>query len=228
MALDMNDTYFHVDIHPTSRHFLRVMVGSNHYQYWVFPFGIVTAPRAFTKIFSIVAAHVKHPGFIVFPCFDDLLPVTKSRQEAYASTSIALCLPSSLGVSVDTEKSVLTPTQSLDFSGATLNSITARTYLPKNRFQTMNNIIVQVTNNPSVLVKICLSLLCHMASCTYATPFARHHFRCLQTWLQLVNSANHHPMNLMVTVLVKVASSLLCWTNPNPGMSGHLLSPFLS
>lgn len=41
MTLDMQDAYFHIDIHATHRQFLRFMVGPWHFRYRVRPFGLI-------------------------------------------------------------------------------------------------------------------------------------------------------------------------------------------
>lgn len=64
MALNMHGTYYHVDIHPAHRYFLRFMVGHSHFQYRVLTFGLSTTPR---KVFSVVAAH------LIFPYLNDWL-----------------------------------------------------------------------------------------------------------------------------------------------------------
>lgn len=91
--------------------------------------------------------------------------------------------------------------QSLDFISTTLDLVTARVYVPTDRFQTMNDIIAQITNSPRVPVKTCLSLLGHMTSCTHVAPFASLHCHCLQAWLQSLYSPDYHPVNFIVTIL---------------------------
>lgn len=205
---------------------LRFVVGSEHFQYRVLPFGIATAPRAFTKVFAMVPAHARCLGLIVFLFLNDQLLAAKSCQEPHVST--IMCQLSSLGININTEKSVLSPTWSLDFIGATLDSITARMYLHTDRFPTMNNIIAHIPNKPQVPVRTCLFLLGHMVSCTHISPFARLHLCCLQAWLQLVDSLNYHPMSFIITVPAKVVSSLLWWMNPQQvcmGVPFFLSSP---
>lgn len=144
----MKDVYFYIDVHPAHRCFLRFMVGCNHFQCRVLPFGIVITPRVFIKIFTVIAAHVRCCGLIIFPYLDDWLLVAKSHWEAYVLISLMLHILSSLEVSINTENICSHPMQSLNFIGATLNSVTARAYLFKDRFQTMNSITAYITNNP--------------------------------------------------------------------------------
>lgn len=53
-ALDLQDAYSHITIHPAHRRFLRFMVGTEHYKYQVLPFGLSSAPRVFSKMLAVV------------------------------------------------------------------------------------------------------------------------------------------------------------------------------
>ncbi len=48
-SLDLKDTYFHIQISPHHRRFLRFAFEGVAYQYTVLPFGLSLAPRTFTK-----------------------------------------------------------------------------------------------------------------------------------------------------------------------------------
>ena len=53
--IDLQDAYFHVPIHPSSRKYLRFAFENKVYQFRVLPFGLNTAPRVFTHGDSIPA-----------------------------------------------------------------------------------------------------------------------------------------------------------------------------
>lgn len=78
-TLDVEDAYFHIDIHPSCKRFLRFALGSNHYRYRVLPFGLATAPWVFTMLLSFVVAHFHHHRSSVFPCLEDWLLMEKSN-----------------------------------------------------------------------------------------------------------------------------------------------------
>ena len=48
--IDLQDAYFHVTIHPSSRKYLRFAFENKVYQFWVLPFGLNTAPQVFTRL----------------------------------------------------------------------------------------------------------------------------------------------------------------------------------
>ncbi|KAJ1085492.1 hypothetical protein NDU88_005624 [Pleurodeles waltl] len=73
VALDFQDAYFHIPTLPAHRHYLRFVKGHEHYQFTVLPFGLTSAPRVFTKVMAVVAAHLPRLGVTVFPYHDDWL-----------------------------------------------------------------------------------------------------------------------------------------------------------
>ncbi|KAJ1209891.1 hypothetical protein NDU88_005263 [Pleurodeles waltl] len=73
VALDLQDAYFHIPILPAHRCYLRFVVGHYHFQFTVLPVGRTSAPRVFTKVMAVVAAHLCRLGVSVFPYLDDWL-----------------------------------------------------------------------------------------------------------------------------------------------------------
>lgn len=71
ISLNHKVAYFHIDIHPAYRRFLKFVASQQHYQYRVLPFGFSTAPGVFTKVLSVVAAHFPWLGDTVYPYLDD-------------------------------------------------------------------------------------------------------------------------------------------------------------
>ncbi|KAG6935820.1 ORF I polyprotein, partial [Chelydra serpentina] len=147
-ALDLQDAYFHITLHPAHRPFLRFTVGSNHYQYRVLPFGLSTAPCVFSKTLVVVAAYLRRKGVIIFPYLDDCLLKGASRQETTGMLKTTINLFHQLGLQINKKKSTLEPTQRLEFIGADLDSIQAKALLPNHRFMTLTNLISTVTISP--------------------------------------------------------------------------------
>lgn len=58
VTLDLQEASFHISIRESHRRFLRFMIGDDHYQFQVFPLGIVLSLRVFTKTMVVVVAHV--------------------------------------------------------------------------------------------------------------------------------------------------------------------------
>ena len=62
LALDQQDAYFHIPVMQAHRHHLRFTVGQEHFQFTVPPFDLTSAPRVFTKVMAMVAAHLQRSG----------------------------------------------------------------------------------------------------------------------------------------------------------------------
>ena len=59
VALDLQDAYFHIPVLQSHRHYLRFKVGQEHFPFAMFPLGLTSAPRVFTKVMAVVAAHLR-------------------------------------------------------------------------------------------------------------------------------------------------------------------------
>ena len=60
--IDLQDVYFHVPIHPSSRKYLRFAFENRVYQFQVLPFGLNTAPQVFTRLGHTVTAYLHRQG----------------------------------------------------------------------------------------------------------------------------------------------------------------------
>ena len=78
--IDLQDAYFHVPIHPSSRKYLRFAFENKIYQFWVLPFGLNTAPQIFTHLGHMVTGYLHRLGISVVPYLDDWLIHHPDRQ----------------------------------------------------------------------------------------------------------------------------------------------------
>nr|XP_014434568.1 uncharacterized protein LOC106732754 [Pelodiscus sinensis] len=131
-----------------------------------------------------------------------------------------MALLNRLGLLINKDKSTLHPVQDIEFIGARLDSVTARAYLPRQRFATIQEIITGMLTMPTTTVLTCLRLMGHMPSTTYIVHHARLHFRCFQLWVATVYIPSRHPRSKRITIPPNVLASLPCWTMPNNLLAG--------
>ncbi|CAC5394844.1 unnamed protein product [Mytilus coruscus] len=60
LSLDLKDAYLHVPIHKSNLKYLRFCIQGNMYQFVALCFGPSQAPRAFTKIVTVIASHLRN------------------------------------------------------------------------------------------------------------------------------------------------------------------------
>ena len=78
--IDLQDAYFHIPIHPSSRKCLRFAFENKVYQFQVLPFGLNTAPQIFTLLGHTVTGYLHRLGVSVIPYLDDWLVHHPARQ----------------------------------------------------------------------------------------------------------------------------------------------------
>ncbi len=98
VTIDLKDAYFHIEILPQHRKFLRFAFGGEAYQYRVLPFGLALSPRTYTKCMD-AALTPGHPHFKLQRRLADSGTVSR------ACTSTSRCRPSSSRISgVETQR----------------------------------------------------------------------------------------------------------------------------
>ncbi|XP_043348930.1 uncharacterized protein LOC122455943 [Dermochelys coriacea] len=210
-ALDMKDVYFHIAIHPTHRRFLRFTVGQEHYQFAVLPFGLAAAPQVFTKYMAVLAAFLRRQRIQVYLYLDDWLLVGRSEAKMRGHVEAALRLFRELGLLIKVPKSMLVPTQRVEFIGAVLDTVQARASLPISRFQAIQQAVTSLRQSPMTMARCCLRLLGHMVACMHVVRHARLRLRTLQAWLARVYHPGRDPLDLVVTAPRDVLDSLRWW-----------------
>ena len=120
--IDLQDAYFHVPIHPSSRKYLRFAFENRVYQFQVLPFGLNTAPQVFTPLGHTVTGYLHRQGISVIPYLDNWLihhpdPKVLLRHQAQLMNTLDL-----VGFVLNRKKSELDLTQDIQFLGNSFTS----------------------------------------------------------------------------------------------------------
>ena len=121
--VDLKDAYFCIPIHPDHRKFLRFIHEDQMLQYRSLPFGLASGPRLFTKIMKPVIALLRRIGVRLVIYLDDILLLNQSQDGLQKDRDTLLWLLHNLGWLINWKKSVLDPSQHLEFLGLTIDSI---------------------------------------------------------------------------------------------------------
>jgi len=71
ISLDLTDAYLLVQIHPSSRKFLRFLHQEEVFQFRVLPFGLSVSQRVFTRVVDAMMAHVRSLGLQIHHYLDN-------------------------------------------------------------------------------------------------------------------------------------------------------------
>ena len=131
--LDLQDAYFHVPIHPSSRKYLRFAFENRVYQFQVLPFGLNTAPQIFTRLGHTVTAYLHRQGILVIPYLDDWLIHHPDRQVLLRHQALLLDTLDLVGFILNRKKSELDLTQDIQFLGIHLRLDLGKALLPESK-----------------------------------------------------------------------------------------------
>ena len=131
--IDLQDAYFHVPIHPSSRKYLRFAFENRVYQFRVLPFGLNTAPQVFTRMGHTVTVYLHRQGVSVIPYLDDWLVHHPDRQTLLRHQALLLDTLDLVGFILNRKKSELDLTQDLQFLGIHLRLDVRRALLPESK-----------------------------------------------------------------------------------------------
>ncbi len=106
-SLDLKDAYFHIQIAPHHRRFLRFAFEGVAYQYTVLPFGLSLAPRTFTKCMDAALSPLRQMGIRILYYLDDWLILAQSEVELLSHRTLILSHLERLGLRVNFAKSAL-------------------------------------------------------------------------------------------------------------------------
>ena len=213
ITLDLTDAYFHIPIHPQFKQFLRFRFLGKSYQFRAMPFGLRSAPRVFTKIMAVIGAYLRQKLMYIFMYLDDWLMINANKTLLESQLQCLLKLLKSLGLIVNVKKSVLVPTQNLEYLGAHFNLEIGIVTPTEKRFHSIQEIILNLIDSSSTQAVVLLRLLGIMASCIYLIPMGRLHMRPIQLYLLAWWRPNIQPLNHEIPVKPSLIQHLKWWEN---------------
>ena len=210
VKIDLKDAYLTVPLHPGCSSFLQFEWEGKFYQYLTLAFGLASAPWAFTKMLKPIVSYLRERGIRLVIYLDDILIMNASRADLLKDLVLVRSVLEHLGFVINEKKSVVSPSQCMEFLGMSLNSIIMSMSLPPKKIDSITSGCYRLLRLPGVRLREIASLLGQFAWAMPAVPFAASHYRELQH-LYIRHSAIHDG-NLAVKVsLSEGARADLYW-----------------
>ena len=122
--INVKDAYYSIPIALEHQKYLKFIWRDQLYAFTSLPMGLSSSPRVFTKVMKPVFAYLRSQfSHTCLGYIDDSFYLEDSYMECELATLRAVQLIISLGFKVHPEKSVIIPTQTLEFLGFVLFSI---------------------------------------------------------------------------------------------------------
>ena len=123
-SVDLKDAFFTVPVHISHQKYFKFGWFQNFYKFLGMPNGYSNAMRIITKILKPVFGHLWNEGHISVIFVDDSYLQRDTKHECMNNINATIDLLGSLGFSIHTGKSVLIPTQKIEFLGFLIDSKT--------------------------------------------------------------------------------------------------------
>ena len=143
--------------------------------------GLPSSPRIFTKIMKPVFAHLRSEwGHCCLGYTDDSIYLEDTKHSAAAATLHATQLLTRLGFVPHPTKSEFGPTQSLEFLGFILNSISMQVTLTPKKITHIVNECQHVLSKTSLTIRELASLIGSLVATFPGVQFGPLHYRTLE------------------------------------------------
>lgn len=133
VKLDLKDAYLTVPVHRDFHEFLQFIWEGEVFQFTCLCFGLASASWAFTKLLRPVVAFLRSLGFRVIIYLDDIILLNQCKMVIVEQLNFIKKLLQILGFVINSDKSVETPSQLMEFLGMLVDSILMRFRLPEKR-----------------------------------------------------------------------------------------------
>ena len=134
-SMDLTSGYHHLAIKEEHRKYLGCEYKGVYYEWCVLPFGLSTAPAAFSKLMAQLANYWRRRGIRLSFYLDDWLLLHQDPAKAADLMQRVLADMHRAGISVNFEKSVLVPTRRLKHLGFIVDTEKGSFSLPVERRQ---------------------------------------------------------------------------------------------
>ena len=178
-SIDLSNAYFSVNIHRDHQKFLNFFWNNVLYKFLVLPNGLCQAPFIFTKLTKPIYAYLHEKDHLITGYLDDSLLIGTSREECVKNITDTAKIFIDLGFTVHKNKSVLSPTNEIEYLGHVLNSLSMTIRLTENRLSKLRSTCHECLQAECITIRFLAKLIGLMVAAFLAIPYGRLYYRAL-------------------------------------------------
>ena len=180
-SVDLKDAFYSVPIHEEHQKYFKFQWLGKIYKFLGMPNGYGEAMRIFTKILKPPFSILRNQGLLSVTFVDDSYLQGKTKDECtYNVNETILYLLKSLGFTIHTKKSILEPTQSIEFLGFIIDSTTMSVKINAEKSKIIINKIELFLENTKPSIRDLASIIGTLVSLFPAMPFGKLYYRNLE------------------------------------------------
>lgn len=210
-SIDLRHAYYSVRVAMEHQCLLCFTWQDAVYQFTCLPNGIAEGPRLFTKLMKPVFAHLRERGFTVTSYIDDSLICHHSRQGCFTAITETIAVLTRLGFFINEEKSVLTPTQRIEYLGNVIDSVSMTVSLPVRRMDTIFKSCQALFSKSWERIREVARVTGLLVAATPAVELGRLHFRKLEAAKITALHHMHGDFDQFMCITEDMKSDLSWW-----------------
>ena len=179
-SVDLKDAFYTIPIHKEYQKFFKFIWQGKFFVFLGMPQGYSDAMRIFTKIMKPPFSTLRKQGHLSVAFVDDSYLQGNTKAQCQENISKTLNMLKSLGFIIHTDKSVLEPTQSIEFLGFVINSVTMTVEINEMKSQAIINKIEAFLIHKKPTVRLLASVIGSCISLLPALPLGKLHYRNLE------------------------------------------------
>ena len=222
VSIDLKDVYLSIQIAEKDRKFLRFLWKEQTYEFRCLPFGLSSAPRVFTKLLKPVMALLRRQGIRTIIFLDDLLVMGQSKEEMVSQVEEILHFFQLLGFVINQEKSVLSPSHTIQFLGFIVDSALMVISLPQKKVVDITKACQAALLQGTLSVRDLSRLIGQMSATMRAVLPAPLCYRNLQR-IKNQELSRSHSFEAMVTLDDSAKEELLWWVHQLTTWNGRAI-----
>ena len=209
--VDLQDAYYLVPIHPSSRKFLRFRFSEQIYQFTCLPFGLSVSPFIFTKLIKPITNTLRLNGFTSTVYLDDFLCIAKNYEKCMHNVEATLGLLTRLGFIINKNKSCLTPNTRCNFLGMIIDSVKYTLELPESKKQNLIIILNQLLKKKQCKISEFAQVIGRLVAACPAVEYGFVHTKSLEREKTKALIANNYNYCEIMFIPKSVLPDLKWW-----------------
>jgi len=212
--LDFSDAYYSVNVHHKYRKYLKFQFEDKLYEFTALPNGLSSAPRAFTKIMKVPLAHLRENfGYNLVGYIDDIILTQDTEEEMYHATKDTMDLLLSLGFTISVKKSVVRPTQVIEFLGFQLDSINMTVSLTTEKAKYIGNFCRETMAKRRITIRHFAKLLGTLNATEQGNKYCQLYTRQMEIEKTDILRKNAGNYDKMMDLTPKILEALTWWAS---------------
>ena len=171
--IDLKDAYFHLALSQELRPFVRMLVGTQVWEFQAAAFGLNILPRLWMQVMKPFQKIWRSRGILMFVYLDDILILGTSPKLLQSQVDSMLLDLEHAGMTVNRKKSILQPTQRLQHLGFVVDFVKGQLCVPKEKVKMVRKDLGKLVKLERISPRKMAAILGVVRSFLTVMPFLR-------------------------------------------------------